>query len=57
MKSPLCRADRGLSISRPALDCSISMDEDRPNSDISGEGSNGDVCEALEEGLEGVRWS
>lgn len=54
VKSPLCKADRGLSICRPACEGSISVEEVRLASDISGDGSNGEEMEALAGGFWGV---
>jgi hypothetical protein len=54
VKSPLCKADRGRSICNPAWDRSISIAEDRPVCEISGDGSNGDEFEALGEVFRGV---
>jgi hypothetical protein len=42
VKSPLCKADRGLSICWPASDRSMSIGENRAGSEISAGGSNGE---------------
>jgi hypothetical protein len=56
VKSPLCRADRGRSIFRPAcVWCSISTVCDF-SPEISAGGSNGEEFEAVEEVLRGVSW-
>ena len=54
VKSPLCKADRGLSICRPASDRSVSIAENRAGSEISAEGSNGEEFEGLGDDFRGL---
>jgi len=54
VKSPLCNAERGRSICNPAWFLSLSVVEGRCESDMSGDGNNGEEFEALGEGFRGV---
>ena len=54
VKSPLCKADRGLSICKPAWEGSISPAVDLVASDISSAGSKGEELEGLGDGFCGV---
>ena len=54
VKSPLCSAERGRSICKPACDGSVSISGVFFASDISGDGNNGEEFGALEAGFVGV---